>query len=77
MAGILCMPRRDSFPEEKKDFPKDWKLAQCPKCGADCFTSATTRRLLASGHGYSCACTTCALGTMKDDEVERSQATEM
>ena len=55
--GIACMPLKSNIPDASKH--PDWKLVNCPVCGAECWECDLTRQVVSEG--CKAACTTCAL----------------
>ena len=55
--GFLCMPLQSNIPMSKNP---EWKAAECPMCGAECWTSARHERLVKE-QGVTAVCTMCAL----------------
>lgn len=66
--GYACMPLKTNIPEPNADGKHaDWKLVNCPACGAECWESDLTRMVKAAG--TDALCTECALraGMRRDD----------
>lgn len=59
--GYACMPLAANLPDaaEVQERHPDWKLVQCPVCGADCWESEAARQM--SGENVRGVCTLCAL----------------
>lgn len=58
--GYACMPLKSNVPDPKgKGKNDDWKLVNCPTCGAKCWESDLTRQVKAIGIGA--LCTECAI----------------
>ena len=55
---IIMLPARENVPEPTHE---DWKLVQCPVCGADCWESDLAREVEQMFPGIKAACTPCAL----------------
>jgi hypothetical protein len=60
--GIACMPLKRNIPDAP--YP-DWKLAECPLCGAECWESDLLRQVVKL-EGCAVACTECALRAGED-----------
>lgn len=54
--GYACMPLLKNCP----DGHKDWKLTNCPKCGAECWKRPEVSKL-ENENGVIPLCTLCAL----------------
>lgn len=55
--GIMAMPMKQNIPEGRED----WKLVNCPICGAECWESDLARQAKAIEPELRAACTECAL----------------
>ena len=56
--GIACMPLKSNIPDASQR--SDWKLVNCPLCGAKCWESDLLREVVKL-EGCPAACTACAL----------------
>lgn len=56
--GILCLPLKSNIPNPKNS---DWKLVNCPICGAECWESELARETINAEERLTASCTACAI----------------
>jgi hypothetical protein len=61
--GIVCLPTyRNLVTQDVERKHPDWKLVECPSCGAECYLSPEAAAVLdAHPHRLVGACTDCAI----------------